>query len=178
MSGTSPEEIYRRVQELRRRYGRTDPVRLCEAMGILLLYAPMGTGRDACKGFYLTQSRKRAVTVNSDLPEPLQRVILAHELGHAMLHRREAGVHGFRELRLFDETDRLEYEANLFAAELLLEDGEVLSLMEGEMSFFGTAAALEVPPELLDYKFRALLRRGCQIGSPPLGARSDFLRRI
>jgi len=172
------EEILQTVRSLKERYETADPVRLCESMGILLLYAPMGESREACKGFYLTQSRIQAVTVNSDMELPLQRVVLAHELGHAVLHREAAGVCGFRELKMFDETSQMEYEANLFAAELLLEDEEVLALMREDMSFFGTAAALEVPPELLDYKFRLLLRKGCKIVSPPLGARSDFWKRI
>ena len=172
------EEILQTVKALKERYETADPVRLCESMGILLLYAPMGNTRDACKGFYLTQSRQQAVTVNSDMEMPLQRVVLAHELGHAALHRKAAGVCGFQELRMFDETSQMEYEANLFAAELLMEDEDVLALMQGDMSFFGTAAALEVPPELLDYKFRVMLRKGYKLVSPPLGARSDFWKRI
>jgi len=28
--------------------------------------------------------------VNSDLPEQMQRIILAHEIGHAVLHRKAA----------------------------------------------------------------------------------------
>ena len=79
---------------------------------------------------------------------------------------------------MFDETSQMEYEANLFAAELLMADEDVLSLMKGDMSFFGTAAALEVPPELLDYKFRVMLKKGYKLVSPPLGARSDFWKRI
>ena len=172
------EEILQTVSGLKERYETADPVRLCESMGILLLYAPMGSMKDACKGFYLTQSRQQAVTVNSDMEAPLQRVVLAHELGHAALHRKAAGVCGFQELKMFDETSQMEYEANLFAAELLMADEDVLSLMQGDMSFFGTAAALEVPPELLDYKFRVMLKKGYKLVSPPLGARSDFWKRI
>lgn len=29
-------------------------------------YSPMGTGEKCCKGFYMTQSRKRSVTINND----------------------------------------------------------------------------------------------------------------
>ena len=171
-------EILQAVSDLKERYKTSDPVRLCESMGVLLLYAPMGAEKDACKGFYLTQSRQQAVTVNSDMELPLQRVVLAHELGHASLHRQAAGVCGFHELMMFDATSQMEYEANIFAAELLLEDEDVLSLLREDMSFFGTAAALEVPPELLDYKFRLLMRKGYDFVSPPLDARSDFWKRI
>lgn len=84
--------ISREVCRLERKYNEPDPLALCERMGILVLFQPMGTYTGACKGFFLSQSRMRSITINSDLPEPLQRVIAAHELGHAVLHRKEAGV--------------------------------------------------------------------------------------
>lgn len=57
--------------------------------------------------------------------------LLAHELGHGMLHRQIAMMSGFQELEvLMKRADRpMEYEANLFAAELLLEDKTVLQVL-------------------------------------------------
>ena len=68
--------ICREVKRLKQKFHETDPFLLCDAMGIILLYAPMGTYPGACKGFFLAQSRKRSITVNSDLPEAIQRIIL------------------------------------------------------------------------------------------------------
>ena len=118
----SVDYISREVQRLKQRYKETDPFRLCAAMKIIVLFVPMGTYEGACKGFFLAQSRKRAITINSDLPRPLQRIIATHELGHAVLHAKATGVNAFHDFALFDGTSRMEYEANIFAAEFLMED--------------------------------------------------------
>ena len=147
-------------------------------MGILVLFQPMGTYTGACKGFFLSQSRMRSITINSDLPEPLQRVIAAHELGHAVLHRKEAGVSAFHDFALFDRTSAKEYEANVFAAELLLDDREVMERLREDRSFFGFAQSLRVPPELLDFKLRILKRKGYDVIDPPLAAPGSFLKDV
>ena len=166
------------VRRVKEKYGETDPVRLAKAMGGLTLDQPMGTSPNACKGFFFSQSRMQVITVNSDLSEELQNIILSHELGHAVLHRKVTGVKAFHDFRLFDETSNYEYEANIFAADLLMEDDKVLSLLNGDISFFGAAAELGVPPELLDFKFRVLKRRGYKVIDPPIRARGDFLKKI
>ena len=55
--------------------------------------------------------------------------------------------------------DQKEYEANVFASELLLTDEAVLEVLNDDMFFFQAAKALYVPSELLDFKFRILKRR-------------------
>lgn len=174
----SIELISDEVRRIRKKYDETDPDRLCHAMNILLLNEPMGTGSDACKGFYFQQSRMQVITVNSDLTEELRRIILSHELGHAVLHRNVSGVRAFHDFQLFDETSVYEYEANIFAADFLMEDDRVLSLLNSDISFFGAAAELQVPPELLDFKFRVLKRKGYKVIDPPIRARSNFLKNL
>ncbi|OPX87191.1 MAG: hypothetical protein A4E53_02569 [Pelotomaculum sp. PtaB.Bin104] len=46
-----------------------------------------------------------------------------------------------------------------------------------DISFFGAASLLNVPAELLDFKFRVLKRKGYKI-DPPLMANSNFLKNI
>lgn len=67
-----------------------------------------------------------------------------------------------------------EDEANFFAAELLLEDSEVLELLS-EYSFFETAKQLYVPAALLDYKFSLLHEKG-ELVNPMYIQKSDFLK--
>ena len=98
----SVDYICREVKRLKKKYHESDPFKLCDAMGIILLDAPMGNYQGACKGFFLTQSRKRSITINRDLPEELQRIIVTHELGHAVLHAKAAGVNAFHDFELFD----------------------------------------------------------------------------
>ena len=124
--------ICREVEKLKKKYHETDPFKLCEDMGIILLHTPMGTYPGACKGFFLTQSRKRSITINSDLPESLQRIIVTHELGHAVLHAKAVGVKAFHDFELFDSTSLMEYEANIFAAEFLMDDEDVLAKLNDD----------------------------------------------
>lgn len=170
--------ICREVERLKRKFHETDPFLLCDAMGIILLYEPMGTYPGACKGFFLAQSRKRSITVNSDLPEAIQRIIVTHELGHAVLHAKAVGVKAFHDFELFDSASIMEYEANIFAADFLMDDDDVLEKLNEDISFFGAAALLRVPPELLDFKFRLMKRNGYKMIDPPLMANSNFLKHV
>jgi len=67
--------ISNEVRKIKKKYSEADPVKLCQKMKISLLYQPMGLYKGACKGFYLQQSRKQAIVINSDLDEMLQQII-------------------------------------------------------------------------------------------------------
>src|SRR5450756_493975 len=84
--------ISQEVCRILSKYDESNIYRLCRAMKITVLLSPMGEFAGACKGFYLSQSRKQVIMVNNNLPEDLQRIIVAHELGHAVLHRRLTGI--------------------------------------------------------------------------------------
>jgi len=83
---------------------------------------------------------------------------------------------GFQEIELFDMTLPTEYEANLFAAELLIDDSQLLELLnDNDKSFFGVARELCIPADLLDFKFRVLKHKGYRVEVPYI-ANSDFLK--
>ena len=168
-------EICEAVKKLQTRYEEPDPFRLCRLMGIKLLYQQLGKEEDAIKGFYLECKRIKTITVNSDLPSVIQRIIVSHELGHAVLHRK-SGVHAFHEVGLFDESTAFEKDANLFAAEYLLRDEDVLATLNSDTTFSSAAACLYVPMELLDFKFRVMKWKGYKLIEPPINADSNFLR--
>lgn len=169
--------ICREVMKLKRKYGEDDPFKLARAMGIFVLFEPMGSRMEDCKGFFLTQSRKKIITINADLPESLQRIICIHEVGHAVLHAKQAGVCAFHDFSLFDGTSRAEYETNMFSADYLLDDGVVLDMLNEDNFFFAAAARLRVPAELLDFKFRILKNKGYKLESP-LVSDSCFLKNV
>lgn len=171
------EKIGAVAQKIKLKYAENDPFKLCKQLGITLLYEPMGNFEGACKGFYFIQSRIQVIVINSDLPRLIQRIILTHEIGHCLLHKKLSGINAFHEFILFDETSKLEYEANIFTAEFLLDDDDVINLLNEDMSFFKAASTLNVPPELLDFKFRVLKRKGYKVIDPPTYAQSDFLKR-
>lgn len=166
--------IKQEANRLKIKYRTDDPYEICDAMKIQVMKRPMGTSAQSCKGFFLVSSRCKIIVINSDLPEEIQRIILVHELGHAVLHS-GLPLSAYHEFALFDNTDRMEYEANIFAAEFMLEDHDVLSTCE-DQDFFRTASCLGVPPELLDFKLRILQQQGVQINAPCI-ARGNFLKR-
>lgn len=171
------DEIVKSVKKLKKRYHEDNLFELCGNMGIILLPQSFGTQKGAIMGFFLEQRRIKTITYNSDLSEDLQRIIVGHELGHSVLHARD-GIHAFHDVGLFDVSSRFEKEANLFAAEYLLEDDEVLETLAQEGDFFSAAAVLRVPVELLDFKFRIMKWKGYELTEPPIFAQSNFLRDV
>lgn len=167
--------IKQEAKRVKMKYQTDDPYEICEYMDILVVKRPMGTDPQSCKGFFLLSSRCKQIVINSDLPESIQRVIIAHELGHAILHS-DSAISTFHEFEMFDDTNRMEYEANVFAAEFMLGDDEVMESLELQLDFFQTAKCLYVPPELLDFKLRILQREGVKINAPYI-ANGGFLKR-
>ncbi len=166
-----------KVSKIKNKYAESDPFKLCKEMDILTLFSPMGTLPSSCKGFYLTQSRIKSITVNSDLSEDFQRIICAHELGHSVLHDEFSGVNGFHDFEFFDANNKLEYEANIFASELLINDEDILNI-DTDVSFFQLASELYVPSELLDFKLRILKSKGYDVATSPIHSMGNFLKNI
>lgn len=165
-----------KAEKLKAKYDETNPLKLARYMGIKVLFAPMGKSIECCKGFYLTHSRIKTMTINSDLSSDFQRIICSHELGHAVLHNKQAGVKAFHDFGLFDTASTFEYEANIFAAELLLEDEDVIERLNDDLSFFQAASELRVPAEILDFKFRTMKWKGYKIREAPLLSPGNWLK--
>lgn len=170
--------IARQVAKIKNKYDEKDPKELATRMGIKVEYIPMGDFAKACKGFFIVHKRKKHITINSDLPDDIQNIILVHEIGHCVLHYQKASGAAFHDFLLFDSTNQMEYEANVFAAEFLLSDEDVLSTLNEDTFFFQAASILRVPPELLDFKFRLMKRKGYKLIDPPISSTGDFLKNI
>lgn len=113
---------------------------------------------------------------NSRSGKIVQRVLCGHELGHSILHTELAALHGFQEIELFESSVPAEYEANLFAAELIIPDNDLFELLnDKDKTFFSIAKELYVPAELLDFKFRILKNKGYHLEAPFI-AQPNFLK--
>lgn len=146
-------------------------------MGIQVVLQETSLSVASFKGFSLIHSRIPVIVLNAALPEDLLPVVLAHEIGHSVLHKELAALRGSHDFDLFGMKDQYEFEANVFAAELLLENDQVLEVLNQDVTFFGAAQLLCVPPELLDFKFRVLKHQGYAV-APQLQAPGDFLKRM
>lgn len=156
--------------------GARDPFQVCHMLDIKLVPMSFGTEPTSIKGFFLEHRRVRTILYNTDLPTMIQRIIIAHELGHAVLHRNSS--HNFTDIGLYDESSICEKEANMFAAEFLLDDDEVINVLNNDCTFFAAAAMLMVPVELLDFKFRMMKKKGYHVTVSPIIAKNNFLRDI
>ena len=120
------EHIIETVDKLVRKYHTRDPYELCQLLGIKIHYYDL---QKKLKGFFFYQSRQKNIVIDNNVNNILERILVAHELGHAVLHTKIAMMRGFQEMEVFDDKSIEENEANFFAAELLLEDKEVLECL-------------------------------------------------
>ena len=109
--------------DLVKRCGTRDPFRIAHELGIEVLFCD---DFGPLKGMYRVIKRNRFIFINKDLSERMQRIVCAHELGHDQLHRHFANGSVLQEFMLYDMATKPEYEANIVAAEILLDTDELL----------------------------------------------------
>lgn len=151
---------YECAQNLLEQYATRDPFELAESLGIFVRFKNLGN----LHGLYLFADDRAFILINENLCPEQQRMICAHELGHDRLHRELTGA-VFSETMLFDRSGKPEIEANTFAAELLIDDREILS-DEEQQDLYTLAGMLGVYPEFLMFKLRSMNARGYRIPLP------------
>lgn len=109
--------IPRRVSNLIKKWGTRNPFLLCKYLKIDIMYRDLGD----IKGYYKKSVGKKIIVLNEKLDEFSLKVVLAHELGHALLHTSKE-INFMKEHHLLPKSSIWEYEANKFAAELLIDD--------------------------------------------------------
>ena len=151
----STDNIIRRADALVRSTGTRDPERIAEALGIIV----KDVNFTKQKGLYKVILRNRFIFIKSDLSEVMRRIVLLHEIGHDQLHRHLADV--FQEFQIFDMRGNvMEYEANLFAAQIALPDEEILEYIRSGYDAAQIAMATASDINLVALKVSALSRRG------------------
>lgn len=164
--------IYDSVQSKIKKSRTRNPFTIAEDNGIMLIF---DSNLNKMKGMYTIIKRNRIIIINDNMPERMQQIVCAHELGHDALHRQFAKDGGLREFMLYDMKSRPEYEANMYAADLLLADEEVMELAKDGYDMQQVAGMLNTDINLIGLKMASMNYRGCdlRIGIEP---RSDFLR--
>ena len=155
-----------------RRFGTRDPFRIAGELGIsVLLCEDFGS----LKGMYRVIKRNRFIFLNKDLGDRMLRIVCAHELGHDRLHRKLAQANSLHEFMLYDMTTRPEYEANIVAAEILLDTDEILEYIYGYgYTSEQIARAMETDINLVALKIAHLAETGYDLRR--IEHKSDFLK--
>lgn len=156
--------VYQEIGKLIRRYGTRDPFELLDAMHVQVRFYYDLTGT---KGFSRYFLRQYFVGLNGNLPEEEQMVVAAHELGHIVLHAKELRTSPLFDTAVYDKRSSTEYEANLFAADLLLRDEDVMEMYERPGTDLNDLCfSLNAAPGLMNFKLHSMKRRGIEILLP------------
>lgn len=169
------EIIYRKANELVKRYNTRDAVQIASEIGI---YIHQIDDFKKLLGMYVYQHKERHILLNSNMDYTTTQMVCGHELGHDLFHREQAktGV-GLQELALFAMPNEIEYEANAFAAHLRIDSAELLDLINQSYDISQLSAIMDIDENLLLIKLHELKRMGCQINLPYLPY-TDFLKHI
>lgn len=109
------KKILRLVSYYTRICETNDPFRIAQYLGIHVNFCSLGP----VAGTYKYIKKSHWIFINSDIEkEPYRNTVMAHELGHALLHRRENCCFMSHHTLLL--TSKIEQQANLFAAHLLI----------------------------------------------------------
>ncbi len=164
--------IDQEVARLYDRFGNRNPEDWARGLGIHLYER---SDFHQLMGMFAVISDRPCIFLNGALREEERRMVLAHELGHALLHRGEAGLVDLAAFTLFSTSNRMEYEANVFAAHLLIEEAEVLRLAQEGADLPVMAHRLGVDINLLLIKLYEMWKKGFPIPAPDLPP-ADFLQ--
>lgn len=166
------EFIKKITDELVAEYKTENPFEIISLSGAKLIY---NYEMVKLKGFYSVVKSKRYMVINGNLDEDIKKIVAAHELGHDVLHREFAKDNAISETMLFDLSSRKEYEANLFAAELLIPDSAIINSGEYFFTDSQLSSALKTDNNLLRIKIQSMINRGFDINLPP-DINSEFLK--
>lgn len=112
--------VHNIVEQTVHKYGTRSPYEMAERMGIIVQKNNLGTIR----GYYFKKYRIKQIILHNDLSESDERFVLAHEIGHAVLHE-DVNTPFLMGNTLFSK-NKFEKEANLFAIELLVPDETII----------------------------------------------------
>lgn len=159
-------------EKLVKRCGTRDPFEIARQIGVEVLFCP---DFGSMKGMYRVVRRNRFIFINDSLTPQMQHIVCAHELGHDQLHRDLAKVGALQEFMLYDMTTKPEYEANIVAAEILLDTDEVLDYVyHYGYTSEQIARAMGTDINLIALKVAHLAETNR--GLRPVEHRSDFLK--
>lgn len=167
----NPELLYQAGSRLVKRCGTRNPFAIADDLGIKVMFC---SNFGPLKGMYRVIKRNRFVFINSDLSKRMKQIVCAHEIGHDQLHRQLAQGGAIQEFMLYDMTLRPEYEANVVAADILMDTNELLEyIYQSRYSAEQISKTMSIDQNLVALKIECLRNTGHDLR--PLGHQSNFL---
>ncbi|MDB8792593.1 ImmA/IrrE family metallo-endopeptidase [Romboutsia sp. 1001216sp1] len=105
------------AKKLINKYKTNNPFELMDYLDILYIRYPL---KGNLRGYYTKEFGEKVICISSRLCDEEVNLVAAHELGHAILHEDKNIL--FISRNTLQSKDKLEKQANKFAAEILLDD--------------------------------------------------------
>lgn len=140
-----------KVRSLVKKFKTRDPFAIAKELGIIIKYKYLSN--DYPKGMFKKVLKRKFIILNMSriINEYELRVVMAHELGHAIMHSSDSTF--FLHDHTFYSRGKFEKEANAFAAELLIDTDLIDELYIDSYSINQLALFYDVPIEFIKLKF-------------------------
>ena len=169
------EEIYRKANQIVQKSGKRDALQIARNSGIYLHFVEEFKN---LLGMYTYQQKERHILLNANMDEILMNMVCAHEIGHDTLRREKAkGKSVLPEFVLFDMRTAVEYEANAFAAHVLIDDEELFFYLQQGYDVAQLSAVMNTNINLMLVKLNELNRMGRKYHLPYV-PNADFLKNL
>lgn len=142
---------------LRREHGTGDPFELCGYCGITVVETELP---QSINGFYHLHEGQGIICINTAVDERMKAVVCAHELGHSLLHEYSNTL--FMQSATHFVIGRMEREADLFCACLLLPDAELGEYICDGFTVEQIANLTGLPQPMVNLRLEAGIGRGAQ----------------
>jgi len=140
------------ADQLVNEYGTRDPFELAGLLGIEVKLGDFAK----LKGFYYCVYDCRYISISMNIPRAEAALICAHELGHDQLHRDLLPTLRFLKDETLFSTDKVEYEADNFAANLLITDDLIDKYANSGYTIKQIAANENLYPQLVKLKLKKI----------------------
>ncbi|MCR5262610.1 MAG: ImmA/IrrE family metallo-endopeptidase [Clostridiales bacterium] len=118
-------------------------------------------------GMITVVNGEKHILLNNSMCDVTKRIVCAHELGHGVLHRSQLSeCGGFRDVGSCYITDILEYEANAFAAHLLIDNNDIMERIRDYSNVSGLAQGMNTELDLMLIKLNEMKRLGYDVNVP------------
>ena len=139
--------VKKKVAYHKRKFRTADPFKIAEALGIEVMICDIGSRL----GCYMYLKRSKCIWINECLEGNERLFVMAHELGHAILHPKE-NCYFLRNHTLLNT--RTEQEANKFAIELLISDDLICEISQHGYTIDQCSRFLGYSKELIELRLK------------------------
>ncbi len=141
------EHIKRIISCYKRKFRTSDPFEIADNIGVLYQF-----GNCKFAGCYMFLKNHRYIFLSNELEGTERSLVMAHELGHAVLDRKE-NCYFIRNKTLLS-ISKFERRANLFAAYLLISDDMLLDYKGCTQEYFCKCTGC--PKEIVELRLKTI----------------------